>query len=251
MSTSKKFMAACLLLSFAAVGAGFGRAAQAPKDLARIYGRVTDFRGLPVEGATVELKDARFQDAAAATTDKSGGYSLSVPKGTYMALTAVKDYQVKSLEYWAWSVPAERDIEINPRFDKLEIYAINAWRPQGGLRSYQIYFRPMSLSRVIAKAGEAGGLDNFKKLPVIDIAPDLAARDMKVTIDGQEVKILEVNKIREAAGPDQLIFGYVIQVPFPEKTAGKDYLTFTIMATDPATGDKGEGCLFFKAPKLI
>ncbi|MGA2534181.1 MAG: carboxypeptidase regulatory-like domain-containing protein [Candidatus Aminicenantales bacterium] len=212
----------------------------------KIFGRVTDFKGQAVVGATVELKDARFSNAAMTNSGPDGRYSLVVPKGHYMALTAVKGYQVQSLEYWAWNVPADRDLEINPRFDRLEVYAINAWRPQGAYPSYQIYFRPMSLSAVVKKVTEAGGMEKFRILPVMDIAPELGKKDITVVIDGQNVNVLELNKVREASGLDQSMFGYLIQVTLPEKTTQRDYSVITITLTDPVTGEKGEGCLFFR-----
>ena len=217
----------------------------------KVFGRVTDFEGRPIEGAVIELKNSRFDNAAEGVSDKDGRYSLTAPKGTYMALAAVKDYRVKSLEYWAWTVPADRDLEINPRFDRLEVYGINAWRPQGGYASYQIYFRPMSLTRTVKKVTEAGGMENLGKLPVIDIAPELAADDIQVTIDGQPVKVLQVIKVREASGPGQYLFGYLIQVPLPERKPTTEYFPITITLTDRATGEKGEGCLFFRPARLI
>ncbi len=217
----------------------------------KIFGRVTDFDGRPIEGATLELKNAHFENAAEGVSDKDGRYSLTAPKGTYMALAAVKDYRVKSLEYWAWTVPAERDIEINPRFDRLEVYGINAWRPQGGYASYQIYFRPMSLTRTVKAVTDAGGMENLGKLPVIDIAPELTADDIQVTIDGQPVKVLQVNKVREASSPSQYLFGYLIQVPLPEKKPTSEYFPIRITLTDRATGEKGEGCLYFHPARLL
>jgi hypothetical protein len=217
----------------------------------KISGRVTDFEGRPIGGATIEVKNSRFDNAAEGVSDKDGRYSLTVPKGTYMALAAVKDYRVKSLEYWAWTVPAERDIEINPRFDRLEVYGINAWRPQGGYASYQIYFRPMSLTRTMNAVMEAGGMENLGKLPVIDIAPELTVDDIQVAIDGQPVKVLQMDKVREASGPSQYLFGYLIQVPLPEKKPATEYFPITISLTDKATGEKGEGCLFFRPAHLI
>jgi Carboxypeptidase regulatory-like domain len=213
---------------------------------ATIYGRVTDFRGQPIEGASVELKDSRFETVAKAVSGKDGRYSLTAAKGQYMALLAVKDYQVRFLEYWAWAVPAESDLEINPRFDRLEVYALNAWRPQGGYPSYQIYFRPMSLSRVIKKVTEAGGMENLGKFPLLDIAPELTAKDILVTIDGRAVKILKVNKVREAADPSQDMIGYVIQTDLPENKKAGEYSFITITLTDGETGEMGEGSVFFR-----
>lgn len=232
-----------LMLATAAIFSGL---IAEPQGAVRISGRVTDFKNQPVEGAAVELKDARFETVAKAVSGKDGGYSLSAPKGFYAALTTVKDYQTKFLEYWAWGVPADRDLEINPRFDRLEVYAINAWRPQGGYPSYQIYFRPMSLTRVTKKVVEAGGMENLGKLPHLDIAPELAKKDIAVTIDGQAVGILTVSKVKEAAGPAQDLVGYVIQTELPAKKPEGEYSVITITLTDAETGEMGEGCLFYR-----
>lgn len=127
-----------------------------------ISGAVTDFEGRPIEGAQILLKDDRFRDAASTHSDAAGRYVLNPPKGRYTALLAVKDYQTKHLEYWAWNVPADRDLEVNPRFDRLELYGVQAWRPPGAYPSVQIYFRPMSLTRVKKAVEEAGGMDAFQ-----------------------------------------------------------------------------------------
>ncbi|MBN1224950.1 MAG: carboxypeptidase regulatory-like domain-containing protein [Candidatus Aminicenantes bacterium] len=212
-----------------------------------ISGRVSDFEGQPIEGASVFLKDDRFNDIATAISDKDGVYSMTVPKGRYMSLVAVKDYQVKYLEYWAWSVPAFKDLKINPRFDRMEVYAMNAWRPQGAYPSYQIYFRPMSLSMAKTAIEKAGGMEKLNALPVIDIAPKLEKDNIEVTIDNRHVQILEINRVREASGSNQYMFGYLIQVALPEKTEDDTYSVITITLSDPETGEKGEGCLFVRS----
>lgn len=238
-------LAAAVLVVMAAAASC---AADARKDhdpqKVRVFGRVTDFEGRPIDGASVFIKDARFNNVAETISDSSGRYSVEVPKGRHLALLAVKDYQVRFLEYWAWNVPAVRDLEINPRIDRLEVYAINAWRPQGAYPSYQIYFRPMGLTAVTEQIMEAGSMEEFNKLPLLDIAPELSRNDIEVTIDGEAVAVLELNKVRESAGPGQAMFGYLIQVELPKKQAESDYSLITITLTDPKTGDKGEGSLF-------
>lgn len=232
------------LLAFAV--SGFAAVAGEAEGTVTISGRVTDFKGAAIEGAMVALKDDRFDDVAAAQTGADGRYSLTVPAGHYMALIAVKDYQVKSLEFWAWSVPAVRDLEIDPRFDRLEVYALNAWRPQGAYPSYQIYFRPMSLSRVGRLIMAEGGLENLSKLPVVDIAPPLDKDDIEISIDGQDVEVLEVNRIREASGPGRVMFGYVIQTDLPKKPADGEYSVIRVTITDPETKEMGEGWLYVR-----
>jgi len=41
--------------------------------------------------------------------------------------------------------------------------------------------------------------------------------DIQVSIDGQTVAVLGVNRVREAAGENQTMLGYLIQVELPEK----------------------------------
>jgi hypothetical protein len=233
-----------MIIFLTSVAFSFAWQASGSPDTVEIYGRVTDFKSSPIQGAMVMLKDDRFEDVATAISDEDGRYSLAAPKGHYMALAAVKDYQIKNLEYWAWSVPATQNLEINPRFDRIEVYAINAWRPQGAYPSYQIYFRPMSLSRVVKKVVAAGGMEKFNKLPVMDIAPELSKSDIQVSIDGQKVAVLEVNRIREAAGQNQTMFGYLIQVELPEKETEWEYSVINVTLKDSATDEMGEGCCF-------
>lgn len=218
---------------------------------ARIYGKVLGFDEKPIAGANVELKNSHFTTVASAVSGPDGGYSLSAPEGDYMALTAVKDYMTKSLEYWAWSVPARGELRIDPHFDRLEVYAMNAWRPQGAYPSYQIYFRPMSLIRAGRKIAEAGGMEAFGKLKLQDIAPDLAPGDITVTIDGEKVDVLKMNKVLEASGPDGAMYGYVIQTGLPKAQASGDYRLITITIADRETGEKGQGCLFLKRSGLL
>ena len=229
---------------------GGGDPSQAAPSKAEILisGRVTDFSGRPVEGATVELKDDHFENVASVLTGTDGRYKMKADRGRYMALAAVKDYQVKSLEFWAWNVLAETDLVIDARFDRLEVYAVNAWRPQGGYPSLMIYFRPMSFVKVVKRVTEAGGMEGLQKLPVIDIAPELGEADIELTIDGKPAKILRIYKVKEATGPSQYMFGYLIQTPLPEKKAGRDYALIDIALHDPSTGERGEGCLFFRWP---
>jgi hypothetical protein len=223
----------------------------APTSRARIFGHVRDFNGKPVEGADIELKTTRFENAAETRSALDGSYSMTVEAGIYIALAAVKDYRVKQLEYWAWNVPAFGEVEINPRFDRLEVYGLNAWRPQGGFPSYQIYFRPMSLTMTVAAVTKAGGMDKLGGLSFIDIAPDLEAKDIAVKIDGESVEVLRVNRVQEASSPTQALYGYLIQTPLPKAPAAGGWITVDVTLTDPATGEKGEGRLYLARPHYV
>jgi len=214
------------------------------QDTVRIHGHVSDFEARAIAGAQVRIMDRKFHPVAEAVTDSSGHFELRVPPALYMAFIAIRDSEYRSsrLEYWAWDVPATQDLEINPRYDRMEIYAMNAFRPQGGYPSYMIYFRPMSLTMV--ESGLKGDSTFFTK-SVIDIAPLFGEEDIEVLINDQVVPILAMSRVQESGGKS-MMFGYLIQCALPEGWTAQALDQIRIVATDRASGDKGEGLLFVR-----
>lgn len=209
----------------------------------------------------VEIKDAHFEAIHKTYTNSAGEYEISVEKGLYMALIAYKDYKTKYLEYWAWNVPAYQDLQINPRIGGLEVYAMNAFKPQGAYPSLFIYFRPMSLKR----GQNFESRKAIKKADVIDISPDLSKDCIEVKINGKPVEILELNRVKEYAGGIDSIIAYLAQLTMPKKSLiaylieavfhmgglkskrNMEYTRIDIAIKDLQTGEKGEGCLFWKS----
>lgn len=224
--------------------------------MVEIHGKATDFDGNPMEGAVVEIKNKQFVTVYQALSDANGSYRLRISEGTYIAMYACKDYLTKNLEYWAWNVIAYQDLEINPRIDGLEVYAINAWMPQGAMPSMQVYFRPMSLSRAKELSRKLGigfpaSRDELKSLELIDIAPRLTKDDIDVAIDDQPVEVLEVNRVREASGEEQSMHAYLIQTTLLQQQTCLDYCRIRIILRDSETKEKGEGCLFWNKPNYV
>ena len=94
-------------------------------------------------------------------------------------------------------------------------------------------------------------MEGLGKLPLIDISPVLAAGDITVTIDGEAAGILKINRVLEAAGPAQDLFGYLIQTELPKQKAGAGYRVITVTITDRETGEKGEACLFLEPSRML
>lgn len=217
--------------------------------LIKIYGKVMDFNDNPIKDAEVEIKDKNFVTVYKTTSDAEGKYVLQVEEGNYIALCACKDYSIKNLEYWAWSVPAYQDLEINSHIDGIELYAMNAWIPQGAtpFPTLQIYFRPMSLKRAIEK----GGVDVLKTLNIIDIAPEITKEDIIVKIDDEPVEILEINIVKEFSDKNQSVIAYLIQTTLPELKTNLGYYKICITLRDSKTDEKGEGCLYLRKPNYV
>lgn len=219
-----------------------GSSAKEETEMVEISGIVTDFDNKPIEGADILLMNDQFEPVYQTTSNTKGEYKLYVKIGTYLGLFACKDYKTKNLEYWAWNVPAYYDLEINPRIDGLEIYAGNAFMPQGALPSLFIYFRPMSLKRY-KDISDKGGAEPRS---IIEIAPDLSKDDIELKINDEQIDILELNKIREVTGKDQSMIGFLIQSALPKNWIKSEYLRICITLRDAETTERGEACLFWK-----
>ncbi|MEO0106905.1 MAG: carboxypeptidase-like regulatory domain-containing protein, partial [candidate division WOR-3 bacterium] len=210
--------------------------------LIKISGRVADFSNQSIANAEVEIKGGKFKTIYETKSDKNGRYEIMVRPGNYLAIMACKDYGTKNLEYWAWNVPAYKNLEINPKIDGLEVYAMNAFIPQTPIRSVMVYFRPMSLKRV----KEQGGIDVVKQMRSIDIAPNLSKEDIDVRINEHKADLLVLNRVKESIGNNRTIISYLIQCSLPKEITKAKYLRIDLTIYDRKTKENGEGCLFLK-----
>ncbi len=207
-----------------------------------ISGVISDFKDRLIANADIEIKDDSFNTLYKTKSDMNGWYELRVRPGNYLALMACKDYGIKNLEYWAWNVPAYKNLEINPKINGLEIYAMNAFIPQTPIRSVMVYFRPMSLKRV----KEQGGIEMVKQMRSIDIAPKLSKEEIDVKINEHSVEPLMLNRVKESIGNNQTIISYLVQCSLPKEIIKAEYLRIDLAIYDRKTKENGEGCLFLK-----
>ncbi len=166
-------------------------------DTVKISGRVTDFKGNPVDSCTVLIYNPDFSDAYETLSNSDGYYLLdSIPAGKYAAIAAmrVNEYprmlQVPTedmkLEFWAWNVIADRDMTLDIRYDKLELYGTKAFIEYGGRPEMLIYTRPMSVTKVIA-------YQNFidkseaERNSIVTVEPQYMS--FEVYVDGQPMEI--------------------------------------------------------------
>lgn len=164
----------------------------------KLYGYTLNKNNSPVSGVTVEIKDEHFRTLYRAESHESGYYEIEAADGIYPFVVAVKDYGVNNLEYWCQNLDLHQNQQLDARFDKLEIYGLHAFAVKGGLNALMVYFRPMSLAKF--QAGEA------------NIAPEIA--EIKVTIDGVDVRVLVINEVKESIGDGEMT-AYLIHVENP------------------------------------
>ena len=216
---------------------------------ARLYGRVTDFEGIPIDSVSIRLKNRQFENVYETLTDRDGKFSLIVNVSNYYCLYAIKlsDYKKTKLEYWAWNVPIFSDLEINPQYNNMELYGINVFEPQiTPHETFKIYFRPISLKK--------GNPDIIEKGDTINMAPEtITPNELDVKINGADAKIVVINKTTEYARGNYF-YGYDIQVLKPSYTLEtikdservKGFDKISIILKSEETGEIGKGETFVK-----
>jgi hypothetical protein len=228
------------------------------QDSIRIYGHVTDFNAHPLDSVSVVLKNKKFENLYETLTDKNGYFSLTVLKGSYSSLYAIKlsDYGKTKLEYWAWNIPAYNDLEINPQYDRMEIYGMNAFEPQvGPFETYMVYFRPMSLTKSLKFQGKSNRKETEKKAisnqDTIDITPNSISKDeLKIQINNSLAEVVSINKIAEYAR-GAYMYGYLVQIKKPKVELKSDinFDKISVVLHSKETDEYGMGECFVKRIK--
>src|SRR6056297_354831 len=185
----------------------------------KISGYLSNFNNKKLNKGDIYLLDDDFEIVCQSQTNSDGFYTMEVKQDQYMGIAGVKDYGVNYLECWAWNVPAFSDLEINMRIDKLEVYALNAFVPQGGYPQIIIYFRPMSLTR--DKINKENSNDNSS------IAPKLDLNSIEVMVNDLNVKILSLNEVNEYT-PEDKPESYLVSVEKPKLIKGLNLIKVII-----------------------
>jgi hypothetical protein len=216
----------------------------------RLHGQVTDFQGNPIDSVSIRLKNKQFENLYETLSDKDGKFSLQVEKDNYYCLYAIKlsDYNKTKLEYWAWNVPVFNDLEINPQYDRMEIYGVNVFEPQvTPHETYRIYFRPMSLIKNSCKI-------KIEKGDTLNIAPEaITPNELEIKINGIKTEVVGINKVTEYARGNYL-YGYDVQIIKPqnksvlnsisERVNGFDKISIILKSKE--TNEIGKGEVFVK-----
>lgn len=227
------------------------------QDSIKISGQVTDYDGNAIDSCYVALFYDNFTEAYAAYTDKQGFYSLdNVKKGKYMAMYVLrlKEYprhnkvsdDDKRLEFWAWNVIADRDLVINPKYHRLELYGTNAFKIEGGYHGLFIYTRPMSTGKLLKYSKEiVTNKSVAEKVADITVKPEhFKAR---VFIDDKEIKINSIQPVSEYVGSESSpVRGFIIQTDLPKERPSKPYLTIRVVGENTEEGEKGENIIFYE-----
>ncbi|HBD94111.1 MAG TPA: carboxypeptidase regulatory-like domain-containing protein [Spirochaetia bacterium] len=220
-----------------------------------ISGKVTDFEGKVIDSCVVQVLHSDFSSAYEVYSDKDGNYKIyNVKKGKYLALYAIRPKEYprrnavpdidKRLEYWAWNLIADRDLVINPRYHRLELYGLTAFKVQGepGL---MVYVRPMSLGKLLQYSN-----DIYTNKERIDNEVDISVSPENFRaiafIDNEPVKILSIQPIKEYTGKEkEPMIGYIMCLEI-NKRPDRPYIEIKIEGTNLEFNERGENVCFYE-----
>ncbi|MGM0504797.1 MAG: hypothetical protein ACQESQ_09270, partial [Bacteroidota bacterium] len=170
-------------------------------------------------------------------SDTEGNYSLTVNKGTYYGLASVRmqDYGKTKLEFWAWNLMVDDTMNLDIKYDKLEVYGVNVFRVQGAYPGYTIYFRPMALSRYFEENTDQNNPD---------LAPEKENLDIQVYINDEPVQINLIQQVKEFAGKDTLN-AYLVHTELGNNKDGEK-TKIRLVLKDKKYGDMGEAYYFLE-----
>lgn len=229
-------------------------------DTVKISGRVTDFNGNPVDSCTVLIYNPDFSEAYETLSDSSGNYLLdSIPAGKYAAIAAmrVNEYprmlqvppQDMKLEFWAWNVIADRDIILDIRYDKLELYGTKAFIEYGGRQEMLIYTRPMSVTKVIA-------YQNFidkseaERNSIVTVEPQYMS--FEVYVDGEPMEIYSIQPLTlpNTNGNSDNDICYLIQAKLPTDIYSRNQKNYEVRVVghNSQYNEHGESVYYLEPP---
>ena len=234
--------------------------AHAATDLIKIHGKVTDYSGHPVDSCTVLIYNPDFTEAYETISDSQGVYSLdSIPKGRYAAIAAMRINEYPrllkvaqkdmKLEFWAWNIVADRDITLDIRYDKLELYGTTAFLEYGGRKEMLVYTRPMSVTKVLAYQNFMNKAD-AEKHSIVTVEPKYMT--FEVYADGKPLQIYSVQPLTmqdkgNSAGNDMC---YLLQVEQPNDIYTHDApYEIRVVGHNSQYNESGESVYYLEPPK--
>lgn len=228
-----------------------------------VAGRVTDYKGLPVDSCSIIIYNSNFSTAFETLSDDDGYYRLdNVPKGRYAAIAAMRlsEYprmqqvlpEDMKLEFWAWNVILDNDLTLDIRYDKLELYGTKAFFEYGGRQELLIYTRPMSVSKAI-RVPDIIDKAAMEKNANVTVAPQYM--DFKVYADGRPINILSVQHLSlpNTNGNSMNDDCYLIQTSLPDNIYShvKEPYEIRVVGHNKEFDEWGESVYYLEVPQYM
>lgn len=159
-----------------------------------------------------------------------GTFDALVPSRVYSVMNVNgAGYSYDAMERWAWDYDLNRDREDVFTLGRTELYSMHAFDIKGPIATVFVAFRPTALSRVQAFDADGDGWVRDAERKAMEaamaasptvIGPELEAGDVRVWLNGNEERIVQLTKVPEYDGAFWQV-QYVLQIgPDPRPARG-------------------------------
>lgn len=228
-----------------------------PQPQVKVYGKVTDPVGKPKGKAYVMLvMPYGFPGGMAITkTNSNGFYEMKVPAAVYHhAYICDGEYGSKTLEFYGWQVPVKPPkLELNARFDKMEIYRLSA--AESPERTLIVDFLPMDIihtSKALERTYKMKGEEALNEINYEELLPPLKKKDINIFLDNRKLEILSFGRrrygsiiLKEQKAKHWKPLAYILEALIPRNLPpGKYNLKMTLCAEYDGIKEYGESILY-------
>lgn len=229
-----------------------GKLLELPEQV-RVHGRITDFSGKPLKNAVIYLVTNPSGGFAGALTDNKGYFEFYAPKGYYNHVFACDcDYGREKLEFYGWHLHLHKELELNIRVDKVEIYRLAvAVTPE---RTLLIDFTPMDVANTVKKGAQYAEImkkalngESLKEGEIDAFFPKLSRENVNVYLNDKELRILTFQEryhSLENYGIKCLRKGYVLETDVLNVKPGTYDLKIVVSVELEGTKEYGEAIYF-------
>ena len=229
-----------------------GKLLELPEQV-RVHGRITDFSGKPLKNAVIYLVTNPSGGFAGALTDNKGHFELYAPKGYYNHIFACDcAYGRKKLEFYGWHLHLHKELELNIRVDKIEIYRLTvAVTPE---RTLLVDFTPMDVVHTVKKGTQYAEIirkalngEHLKEGEIDMFFPKLSRENVNIYLDDRKLRVLTFQEryhSLENYGIKGLRRGYVLETDVLDVKPGVYDLRIVVSAEFGEVKEHGEAMYF-------
>jgi len=195
----------------------------------KLYGQVRDFEGRPFPAYIWAVGEDPIAPQAIVRTDEVGHFTLWYPEGKPLRVFVDDEsYSHTTYECWIVSEGLKGDVRIDPRVGDFELWGLHVWQTE--LHGH-VYFWPCSLPLDL----------RAKRLGREFSAPRLKKEEITVRVEGEEVPILGLHRVRVqvGTGKGRSHGAYLLDLPLFERK-GSCKPTRIQVEVQAATRGRGE-----------
>jgi hypothetical protein len=189
----------------------------------KIHGKVTDYKGKPLQGAEVLFLDRAQNIIATGYSDNDGYYFLQTEEMTNGSILCTHNYGVTSLGFSFYNVTSDKARDLDIRLGDIEFLDFKKFLDREK-QVIRISFRPVSLKALNDKTE--------------CISPDRFTTEIEMLLDGKKQKCQEL-EVEKEIKDDKCTDRYNLILELPKGYDPKTENILEIVMSNKKTGEKG------------